>query len=233
MIKEAFDTAEDMMKQCAIAKYRCDRNPTSVNQKRLEVLSVRSVRVVLGSIEKVNEVCQLLKDNYTKLHKENSVLDTSHDGATVPKSSFKGARAQSAPSRRPISEIQNFESREIASKRGKRRPQSAFSRRKRVGGAFTAKKGRGGTASYKKYSNREKITEDKADVASDGQDDAGIYSDDGDFDRNDGAIEDEKDRGRERVRKKKKVRKKVSEPKQTCVECLQRFMGEGNRCAHR
>lgn len=212
------------MKQCAIAKYRCDKNPTSVNQKRLEVLSVRSVRVVLGSIEKVNEVCQLLKNNYTKLHKEHSVTDTSHDGATVPKSPPKGARAQSAPARRPMSEIQNFESREVISKRNKKRAQSAFSRRGRGAGAFTAKKGRGGTASYKKYAITEKLVEHD-DV--DAQDDAGIYSDDGDFDLKGDGVEEERDRGKDRVRRKQKVKKKMSGPKHTCVGCLQRFMGEG------
>jgi hypothetical protein len=129
-VKEAFDAAEQVMKQCAIAKFRCDRHPTSVNMKRLEVLSVRSIRVVLSSIERVNDVCQTLKENYLKLcDTSSSEIDKSMqvghaekdkaNNRPSNKDSSNNLRPQSAPPKRNI----------MQKKSSGKRPQSAFTRR--------------------------------------------------------------------------------------------------------
>lgn len=149
VIKEAFDVAEDMMKQCRIARFRYEKNRTSVNQKRLEVLSVRSVRVVLGSIEKVNGVCQLLKRNYTDLHIQGgSRVDGSIQEGPMTEvgpdhPSASSNRAQSAPTRRADSKYNRSS-----------RPHSAF-----------AARGRQNTNLYKKYAMSLKSSEPSSDEA--------------------------------------------------------------------
>lgn len=252
LIKEAFDVAEDIMKQCTIAKYRYQKNRTSVNQKRLEVLSVRSVRVVLGSIERVNEVCHLLKSNYTKLHQDSSMMQQEDAEDQENKNPSPNRRAHSAPMKRPvIADIQNASSRPIdnSEKRRNRRPQSAFTRRVNGKHAFTANsKASGGSAPYRRFSTHMKDSRspspsakavnegrNRNDIATSAQDDMGIYSDDDDLDNEikENGTDDQnvsggevvEERGRHRVRK---VKKKSSKGiKHTCAQCSEQFRGDG------
>jgi hypothetical protein len=178
LVKDAFDATEAIVKQCRVATYRSDKNPTLVNQKRLEVLSVRSVRVVLGSIEKVSEVCQLLKNHYTKIHMDNTAQAGDEESPEKERGGGGGGsgggsgsggggselspsgpgrrlpRALSAPAWRStaISDLVNAEggSRQRRRRAGSARPQSAVSSSKRP----KNKGGGGGAAPYRKFPSR-------------------------------------------------------------------------------
>lgn len=234
LVKEAFDVAEDMMKQCTIAKFRCDKNPTSVNQKRLEVLSVRSVRVVLGSIEKVNEVCQILKDNYTKIHMDSmsekeSKIDNSHDKSQLRRYN----RAQSAPAKRPIiANIQNSD---------RKRPRSAFTRRSKSKLPFTAVSGTG-KSPYKHFSNRMKARSTsrlrKSALLAESNNQESPNAEDLNYateefvsevtsDRN--CFEKSRGRSKQRNRSRKMKSGKLKQMKHICMECGDVFHDEGRK----
>jgi hypothetical protein len=168
LVREAFDTAEGVVKQCTIARYRCHKNPTSVNQKRLEVLSVRSVRVVLGSIEKVDEVCHLLRNNYSKnAHSNSSGVGGAEASGGQGGGGGGGPRAQSAPGRRPPLSLGDAPRTEAGPRarprRAGERPQSAFSRRARSqsrGASTPASRLSSAQLPYRNFSTRIKQRKD-------------------------------------------------------------------------
>lgn len=222
------------MKQCTIAKYRYDHNPTSVNQKRLEILSVRSVRVVLASIEKVNEVCQLLKTNYAKMH----LSGNTHRNLSPKRRS--PTRAQSAPARKSrIRDLQPATHRNNSDKKIRKRPRSAFSKSGRGDNVFTSVRSSGGVAPYKQFLQKDKhVNSAESEEGPDKtlnhtdqlqeQEEAGIYSDDAEFEDAPSSLDliKEEHRGRSKTRPKK-VKKKTTDPKHTCSMCAKRFSSDG------
>jgi hypothetical protein len=71
--------AQNAMRQLFHARALCSHQPSSVNDRRLEVVSVRAVRVLLSGIQKLTYFCSNLRDSYTNLIKE--LLGISPDGA--------------------------------------------------------------------------------------------------------------------------------------------------------
>lgn len=70
IVKEAESAAHNIMRQVFQARAVCYSQPSSVNDRRLEVVSIRAVRVLLSGIQKLTFLCSNLKDSYTNLIKE-------------------------------------------------------------------------------------------------------------------------------------------------------------------
>lgn len=136
-VKHAFFVAEEAIKESNFAKFCYERHPTSVNMRRLEVVSVRSVRVLLGSIQKVTDICSELQQNYAYLNRRSSTVRAFHYN-TITRSPAVGSRASLKYRPRSASAGGGHASRRRREEAfpltgNRRRPQSAAAPRSRRG----------------------------------------------------------------------------------------------------
>ena len=90
-VKAAFFVAQEAMKEANFAKYCFDRFPNFTNQRRLETVSIRSVRILLASIQKITDICNELKDSYESFDKLAPIASSFHYQPPI-KTPSRGAR---------------------------------------------------------------------------------------------------------------------------------------------